>query len=557
MTNVGARTRNTGNEDWLPQEGLALGAVGNDDPFAPTTRVPIQNTVTHNGGVYAFLMTFRAPAGPGDFDTDWRMVRDGGGPWFGQTFARTISVSCETPVDNAEVSWDLNETVACSDHPTVHVHVHNVGTTTWRSWGNYQGYSLALAPGSTPLADPFHTFPPNLEVPPDGHYTFTVVFHAPPSPDQYPSAAPTTRTDTPTSGKSSNESHSTCNPDDAVVANEMLATEVGCGRPYPVHIRMRNTGLNTWTREAGYALGNSFGSLAFTPPTSRVQLPPNVSVLRSGEVDFDFLLTAPFDPSPFHQMSWRMVHGGNTAFFGNGVSKTVNVHCDTWPTSWTSGSLGCGDGSRVGNAPERERAAWQDRLGYGSSPSMATIRSARRGCDRSTSPSFGTEPQVRNRHGRVRPNGAALFNSSRRHSLGPIISVSIRCPMLGASAVMSNRDSCDRGRNANHHAKQASSLERRRRRGPTTFCSPSAAELALVRRPGRRHDSPLAPHVSRAPAAPSGSNLLRRAPGGRCSRPPAQRTCESGPRYFGARALRTAHMPAVQGLLLPWVPSPR
>jgi hypothetical protein len=387
------------------------------------------------------------------------MVRDGDGPWFGQTFARTISVNCETPVDNAEVSWDLNPTVACSDHPTVHVHVHNTGTTTWRSY-NSQGYALALAPGSLPLAEQFHPFPPNVEVPPDGYYMFSVAFAAPPSPGQYPFGLQMYNQDRHAyfGQVVQTNLNSTCNPDDAVVANETLATEVGCGRPYPVHIRMRNTGLNTWTREAGYALGNSYGSLAFTPPTSRVELPPGATVLRSGEVDFDFLLTAPFDPSPFHQMSWRMVHGGNTAFFGNGVSKTVNVHCDQNVADLVDfelpRSLGCGDGSRASvTLRNMGSAVWQDRLGYelvavdGNNPFGTP--GVRLPIDVTVLPGQSHKFEF-DMVAPFGPNGAhAAFRLEQGGvRFGPIIErdVSIQCPLLGArlvTAVMSNRDSCD------------------------------------------------------------------------------------------------------------------
>jgi hypothetical protein len=221
---------------------------------------------------------------------------------------------------------------------------------------------------------------------------------------------------------------------------------------------MRNTGLNTWTREAGYALGNSYGTLAFLPPTSRVELPPGVSVLRSGEVDFDFLLTAPFEPSPFHQMSWRMVHGGNTAFFGNGVSKTVNVHCDQNVADLVDfdlpESLGCGDGSRASvTLRNMGSAAWHDRLGYelvavdGNNPFGAP--GVRLPIDVTVLPGQSHKFEI-DMVGPFGPNGArAGFQLEQGGTrFGPIVerNVAIHCPMYGArlvTAVMSNRGSCD------------------------------------------------------------------------------------------------------------------
>ena len=339
--------RNTGTVAWLPGELVALGAVDDDDPFASSTRYPIGDAVLPSDD-YTFHMTFTAPPGTDDYLTDWRMVRDAGGPWFGQTLAQWIHVDCEELDDDSDASWTLPPPQACSDHFQVQVNVVNTGTTTWSSSGN-QGYELRQKPGMTPLGEFSYSFPPNVHVPPGASHTFTLTLHAPPTEGHFPVGYQLYNRDRHAffGGSVVGEIETTCTPDNARVVESSFASEVGCGRQYPIRVRMRNTGLATWSRAAGYALGNSYGTLQFLPPTSRVELPPNVTVGPNEEYLFEFTLTAPFVPNPEYFQSWRMVHGGNFAFFGDGVSKFVNVRCDSDMADVENvhfpDSLNCGD----------------------------------------------------------------------------------------------------------------------------------------------------------------------------------------------------------------------
>ena len=80
---------------WSEAHQFRLGAVGDSDPFA-ATRHYINGTVMP-GGLYTFSFTMTAPRTPGDYVTDWRMVRDGV-TWFGDTLTKVVRVT--SPTDN-------------------------------------------------------------------------------------------------------------------------------------------------------------------------------------------------------------------------------------------------------------------------------------------------------------------------------------------------------------------------------------------------------------------------------------------------------------------------
>ncbi|MGQ9456634.1 MAG: fibronectin type III domain-containing protein [Armatimonadota bacterium] len=74
---------------WSEDHQFRLGAVGDSDPFA-AHRHHI-NGVVMPGGLYTFTFTMTAPITPGDYVTDWRMVRDGV-TWFGDVLTKVVRV---------------------------------------------------------------------------------------------------------------------------------------------------------------------------------------------------------------------------------------------------------------------------------------------------------------------------------------------------------------------------------------------------------------------------------------------------------------------------------
>lgn len=75
---------------WSEGKAFRLGAVGESDPFTTVTRQTIAGEVAP-GQAYTWTFNLTAPTTPGNYITDWQMVRDGVA-WFGATVTRTINV---------------------------------------------------------------------------------------------------------------------------------------------------------------------------------------------------------------------------------------------------------------------------------------------------------------------------------------------------------------------------------------------------------------------------------------------------------------------------------
>lgn len=102
--NVSITFRNRG-VLWRESRAFRLGAVGDSDPFTGTTRRTISGDV-RPGNSYTFSFTMTAPATPGSYVTDWRMVRDGVA-WFGPTRTKTVTVTSPI-IDNDPPSVPAN-----------------------------------------------------------------------------------------------------------------------------------------------------------------------------------------------------------------------------------------------------------------------------------------------------------------------------------------------------------------------------------------------------------------------------------------------------------------
>jgi N-acetylmuramoyl-L-alanine amidase len=76
---------------WNTAEQFRLGAVGDSDPFSPTTRYDVSGEVGPSK-TNKFTLTLIAPATPGTYTTDWRMLRESV-TWFGPTVSHSIVVT--------------------------------------------------------------------------------------------------------------------------------------------------------------------------------------------------------------------------------------------------------------------------------------------------------------------------------------------------------------------------------------------------------------------------------------------------------------------------------
>ncbi|HPD30878.1 MAG TPA: immunoglobulin domain-containing protein [Phycisphaerae bacterium] len=94
---------------WSEARSFRLGAVGDSDPFTAFNRVNISGEVGP-GQTYTFSFTMTAPAAPGTYITDWRMVRDGV-TWFGATCSKQVEVGTSGPQPPSIVQHPADQTV--------------------------------------------------------------------------------------------------------------------------------------------------------------------------------------------------------------------------------------------------------------------------------------------------------------------------------------------------------------------------------------------------------------------------------------------------------------
>lgn len=100
---------NTGAATWTRDALYKLGAVDDEDPLTPETRVWLpEGASVPPGGEFVFELELQAPDEPGAYTSDWRMVHEYV-TWFGEQAATTLVVSCEAleppPLALEEVIW--------------------------------------------------------------------------------------------------------------------------------------------------------------------------------------------------------------------------------------------------------------------------------------------------------------------------------------------------------------------------------------------------------------------------------------------------------------------
>ncbi|MBI1785043.1 hypothetical protein HYR69_07850, partial [Candidatus Sumerlaeota bacterium] len=82
---------NRGNVSWMTECGFRLGKVNPADPFGPD-RIDLPPGVSvAPGQSWTFEADFTAPAAPGIYKTQWRMLQEGN-TWFGRSLQKRIRV---------------------------------------------------------------------------------------------------------------------------------------------------------------------------------------------------------------------------------------------------------------------------------------------------------------------------------------------------------------------------------------------------------------------------------------------------------------------------------
>ena len=126
--------RNTGNTLWTEAERYRLGMVDDQDPFFPPgsdTRLKLPDEASvAPGGTWEFVAELRAPAAPGRYVTDWRMVHEAV-QWFGASASSEVAVACEAPPAQRHGPVRLDDGVLVDDDGPFNA----LGTTLmWGAW---------------------------------------------------------------------------------------------------------------------------------------------------------------------------------------------------------------------------------------------------------------------------------------------------------------------------------------------------------------------------------------------------------------------------------------
>ncbi|MDH7482032.1 MAG: hypothetical protein QHH26_08695, partial [Armatimonadota bacterium] len=120
---------------WTEAKAIRLGAVGDSDPFTTQTRHTISGEVGPNQ-TYTWTFNLTAPTTPGQYVTDWRMVRDGV-TWFGATCSQTINVVASDS-QAPSVPTNLSATVKSPSRIDLawNASTDNIGVTGYKIYRN-------------------------------------------------------------------------------------------------------------------------------------------------------------------------------------------------------------------------------------------------------------------------------------------------------------------------------------------------------------------------------------------------------------------------------------
>jgi len=165
--------RNTGNTVWT-RALYHLGDVGADDPFTAVKRISCggNDARISSGETCRFSMTLTAPARPGEYRSNWRMIHDGKG-WFGDVFVYAIAVEA---VDAAViVNQSLPAQMLPGNTAAASITVANSGSTTWAA-GQYRLWFFQDARDFSPKASQITVA---SDVRPGGSYRFDFTLTAP------------------------------------------------------------------------------------------------------------------------------------------------------------------------------------------------------------------------------------------------------------------------------------------------------------------------------------------------------------------------------------------
>ena len=173
---VSLTLQNTGTSTWSAANNYKLGS---QNPADNTTWGTGRATLAANvapGAQYTFTYNITAPATPGTYNFQWKMLREGV-EWFGAaTTNLTVKVTAAQGDSAAFVTQSVPSTMTSGQTYSVSVTMKNTGTTTWSAANNYKLGSQNPADNTT-WGPSRATLAANVA--PGAQYTFTYNVTAP------------------------------------------------------------------------------------------------------------------------------------------------------------------------------------------------------------------------------------------------------------------------------------------------------------------------------------------------------------------------------------------
>jgi hypothetical protein len=189
VQSVSVTMQNNGTTPWTEAGGFKLGTQNPQDNTLWTggTRVYLNPGETVGvGASRTFTFNITAPATPGTYNFQWRMVHEGIA-WFGAFSTNVaITVTAPTPNNSQFVSQSVPSTLTTGQAASVSVTMKNVGTNTWTAASSFKLGSqnpqdnltwglgrVNLAPGDAIATNAQKTFSFNITAPATaGTYNF-------------------------------------------------------------------------------------------------------------------------------------------------------------------------------------------------------------------------------------------------------------------------------------------------------------------------------------------------------------------------------------------------
>lgn len=328
--------RNTGNTCWRKQDGYKLGFYNPIDgsPWN-INRVELNDTdMIIPGNIKTFSFEVKSPINEGQYNFQWRMVKENGASstWFGE---ETDNLVVEvTKPDPAAINNQANITTYCMPSEIIQgktyypwVQVKNTGSSTWTKEdgyklgskkpdnNNYWGLrrvELNTAELIKPDKEKIFVFP--IRVLQTGTYNFSwQMVHE--SVGWFGNTIEKTVTVKPPNNNA------------AFIEYRDIPQVMRPGEIRQVSVCMKNTGDTDVRKQDRYRLG--FFNLGGESPwgINRIELNEGETIKKNQNKTFNFTIVAPTTSGEYH-FQWLMVHEGIEWFGQDSEYKVIKVHPD-------------------------------------------------------------------------------------------------------------------------------------------------------------------------------------------------------------------------------------